>query len=318
MENPYFKYDARFIRSAFDKSFKSHPLDVSAHVHEDGLNSYTLNSKGYRTAEFQPAADLVVAGCSFTFGSGVPQKARWGSVLARHLGVEEVNLGVCAWSTQAIIENIYAYIDKYGPPKTLVCLFPDPSRSPLVAVEGLLEYEDGFDGGRQVVDVMLNRPESYEYLERPKYSKRPHQIEDVIPIELPMYFYLKYVHMLEDYCRSLGVKFIWSTWDSNLTEYLQASTLEEGSPNYKVHGFLCYSELSSKDWGWDVSNHGGGLPADSLSLSKELYSGCHSEAELEFGDNFYIGSDVNMLVHWGVHKHLHVAESFLKSIDLFI
>jgi hypothetical protein len=310
MENPYFKYDSRFLRSVFENTFKEHPTTIVSHVKKDLVNNYRLNSMGYRSEEFQAGSDLVTAGCSFTFGSGVPESQRWGSLVASGLGVEETNLGVCAWSTQAIIENIFAYINKYGAPKKIICLFPDPSRSPLSAVEGFLEYEDGFESGRQVVSVMLDRMESYNYSNKPKYSKRPHQINDVIPIELPMYFYFKYIKMLEAYCEALGVDLMWSTWDKHLGEYLEAESMENS--NYIHHGFRHYTPLGTHGWGWDLSVLGGGVVSNSLEEIKNCYTGCHTESRDLFQDNFHIGTDLGELVHWGVHKHIHIAEQFLK------
>ena len=311
MENPYFKYEARFTREVFENRFKEHPLDVSAHVKADNTNTYRLNSSGYRSDEFRANADIVIAGCSFTFGSGVPEEWRWGSIVSKGLGLKETNLGVCAWSTQAIIENIYAYIEKYGAPKKLYCLFPDPSRSPISSVEGLLEYEDGFEGGRQVVNVMLNRMVDYQYSDKPKYSKRPHQIDDVIPIEVPMYFYFKYIQMLESYCEALGVELLWTTWDNQLSEYLEDR--EYGAPRHELHGFKNYVETGSNSWTWDLSVLGGGVESSKLSEIKKAYNGEYSEHAEKFGDNFYIGTDLGELVHWGVHKHLKISEKFLEA-----
>lgn len=312
-ENPYFRYNARFAREIFENSFKEHPTEVSAHVKLDNINTYRLNSSGYRSDEFGPGAELVVAGCSFTFGSGVPEDWRWGAAVARDLGMKETNLGVCAWSTQLIIENIFAYVKKYGAPKKLLCLFPDPSRSPLSAVEGFLEYDDGFDGDRQVVNVMLERMTDYEYSDKPKYSRRPYQIDDVIPIELPMYFYFKYIQMLEEYCAVSGIELLWSTWDRQLGEYLEDRS--DGQAKHLMHGFRNYVELGSVEWDWDISVEGGGMVATMLEDSKRAYGDCHPDLEKQFGDNFYMGTDVEGLVHWGVHKHVHIAEKFVGAIS---
>lgn len=313
IENPYFKYEPRFTREVFENTFKEHPLEVSAHVKADTTNTYRLNSSGYRSDEFTPNADLVTAGCSFTFGSGVPEEWRWGAIVARNLNLKETNLGVCAWSTQAIVENIYAYIKKYGPPKKLYCLFPDPSRSPLSSVEGFLEYNDGFEGGRQVVNVMLERMVDYEYSNKPKYSKRPYQIDDVIPIELPMYFYFKYIQMLESYCESLNIEFLWTTWDNHLSEYLEDKSY--GQPRHLIHGFKNYLELGASSWDWDLSVLGGGVESSKLSEIKSAYNGEYAEYADKFGDNFHIGTDVGELVHWGIHKHIKISEKFLGAAD---
>lgn len=314
MESPYLKYDERFVKSVFTNDFKSHPLEVVAHVHEDPVNTYRLNSEGYRSDEFEKNAELVTAGCSFTFGSGVPEHMRWGALVAKSLGVKETNLGVCAWSTHAIVQNLFAYFKKYGHPKTLLCLFPDPSRVPLAMVEGFVEYDDGFESGRQVVDVMLDRMDDYDYKHKPKYSKRPHDVNDIVPVEMSLYFYMKHIQMLEDYCNSNGIKLLWTSWDNPLTSYLEGNN--HGPTNYERFGLKNFLPLRASEWDWDVSIQGGGMKRDSIEDSKRAYSGCHAELEKEWGDNFYIGTDVEGLVHWGVHKHVHISEEFSSVLGV--
>jgi hypothetical protein len=63
-------------------------------------DKYFFNSSGYRCAEYNPAAKftLYVAGCSYTFGTGLSDDERWSvllaSMIAKELGIspEEVNL----------------------------------------------------------------------------------------------------------------------------------------------------------------------------------------------------------------------------------
>lgn len=312
MPNPYFSYSDSFNRSIYENSFRSHPLDISAHVKGDLTNSYSLNSSGYRSIEFSESAQLVSAGCSFTFGSGVPEHKRWSSLIATSLGKSEHNLGVCAWSAHAIIENIYAYIAKYGAPEVLVCLFPEPSRMPVPTVGGLIESDEGTATGSEIVNVMLDRLEDASYPNKPKYSKRPHKVDDVIPVELPLYFYFKYIKMLEAYCQTLNIKFLWSTWDRNLSEFLE--TVDHGTENYKFFGLSGYVPMGFSKMSWDVSINGGGMTEDSLEDSKRLYTGCHGQLLSEDGDNFYLGTDRSGLVHWGTHKHAHIAENFLSLL----
>ena len=315
-DNYFLKYGPHFQRSIFSNEFVSHPLELSAHVHEDNTNSYRLNSDGYRTDEFTNNADLVAAGCSFTFGSGVPEASRWGSLVAKELGATETNLGVCAWSTHAIIQNIYAYFKKYGHPKRLLCLFPDTTRLPLSLVKGFWEYDDGFtEDDRQVVNVMLDRIEDYTYKDKPKYIKRPYQVLDILPVEVSLFFYVKYIQMLEDYCNAAGIEFYWSTWDRPMTEYLEASTHDFNVANHAFHGLKNYVPMNYSEWPWDTSHHGGGMSYGSVGEARAAYiNECHGPSG-DKDDNFFIGTDVEGIVHWGTHKHMHIAERFIASIN---
>lgn len=313
MSTKYDRYPEGFSFGLFSNEFAVHPTDVFNHVKEDNVNSYVLNNLGYRSDGFDEFTELLSAGCSFTFGSGVAQGRRWSSIISQNLGLRESNIGVCAWSTQAIIQNIFAYFKKYGHPKVLVCLFPDDTRSVLPSISGFVEYEDAIgQDSFELANVMLDRTNSdYLYKKKTNYSKKPHSASDVIPVELPFYYYLKYIHFLELYCKTAGIQFLWSTWDSELDSYLAKTSMNQIQKNYEYFGFSSYVPLDCSTWEWDVSSYGGGMTSDSLEKSKKLYNGCHPQLRELDGDNFFIGSDLGGLVHWGSHKHAHIAESFL-------
>lgn len=56
---------------------------------------YNMNSWGFRGAE--PVADAALfLGCSMTFGLGMSEQLIWPTLVAQHLGLPCVNLGVCA------------------------------------------------------------------------------------------------------------------------------------------------------------------------------------------------------------------------------
>ena len=90
--------------------------------------TYSLNSKGYRSTEFSKDTDLIFAGCSYTYATGLQDEYIWGNILADSLKMSRSNLGMEGWSTQAIVKNLFAYFEEYGNPKILVCLFPDLQR----------------------------------------------------------------------------------------------------------------------------------------------------------------------------------------------
>ena len=56
--------------------------------------SYKLNSNGFRSEEFDPRADnLVALGCSFTMGIGLPYSDLWPSRVAQALNLKACNFG---------------------------------------------------------------------------------------------------------------------------------------------------------------------------------------------------------------------------------
>lgn len=319
LEKYFDKYDDGFLRGVMSQTFKDHPLDVRAHVQEDNLNTYTLNSRGYRSAELTKNAELVVAGCSFTFGSGVSEERSWGSLVAQGLGLPLTNLGVSSWSTQAIIYNLFAYFKEYGNPKRLLCLFPDDSRALLPMVRGAFEHRDWVTNNGEdfmLLSVMIpprTNPEQRPYSDRAKYSKQPHDWEDILPVELITHNYFQNIHMLQSYCDAAGIEFIWSTWYKPLAYGLESPV--GGRPAYEHHGLSSYLPLHSSSWEWDYSVNGGGMVDSILTEAKLADVSCHSDLAEADGDNFYIGSDgAGKLVHWGSHKHAHIAEKFIEKL----
>ena len=79
----------------------------------DKKNTYSINSKGFRSKEFEPNTDIIFSGCSFTFGVGIPEDAIWGVQVANNLKMSYSNLSIPGDSVMGIINNIYQYFKTY-------------------------------------------------------------------------------------------------------------------------------------------------------------------------------------------------------------
>jgi hypothetical protein len=93
--------------------------------------TYSANSDGYRSAEFKPDPDsknILTAGCSMTYGEGLPFDKTWPEQLKSKINGEVLNLSSTGRSFYTIIDDIYAYIEKYGKPKAIMILFPEHQR----------------------------------------------------------------------------------------------------------------------------------------------------------------------------------------------
>lgn len=274
-------------------------------IYFDKTNLYKLNSLGYRSPEFDGSADILYAGCSNTFGMGVPEDAIWGSVLAKKLGSSYVNLSKQGASTEWIVKNIFSYINTYGHPKEIYCLFPDlfrvllPTDKRILTSQAAGPFKDG-DNPNTIIEAQLYGGGVSGLI--PEYSRLPHDVRDVLPVNFSIYLYAQSILMLSTYCKSHGIKFIWSTWNiptSDMFVELKQKFPEEYS------GFI---ELDSKKW--DNSR--------SFKNKWDTFEDpdCHLDLEKTYGLNFYRGTDdVHGVdhVHTGAHKHAHWAESFLDA-----
>lgn len=255
---------------------------------ERGLNEitdptryYYINSHGFRGKEISGSEDLLIAGCSFTFGSGIPEEKIWGVQVANNMSLSYANLGYPGASILSIINSIFSYFKEYGNPKTLICLFPDLDRIQL-PVDNKIWTSKSDKLNKDLARIFLG--EHHHNL--PKYSKAPHYIENVMPLSVPRWISIKYIQILEQYCKSSGIKLVWSTWENNFLPPL----------------------IESKEFEFLI---------DTSIVEEETNNNCHLELKNEFSNIFDRGSDIEYglnRAHWGVHKHTHYAEIFTKAL----
>lgn len=96
--------------------------------HKPGAITYEFNSEGFRSPEFEPDGELMLAlGCSYTMGIGLPVSDTWPFLLAQQLGMQFANLG---WGG-ASGDYCYRMAEYWIPqlrPRLVVLLNPPESR----------------------------------------------------------------------------------------------------------------------------------------------------------------------------------------------
>lgn len=103
--------------------------------------TYKLNSDGFRSEEFDPAADnLVALGCSFTMGIGLPYKDLWPSLLAHALNLKACNFGWGGASADQCFRLAEYWIPQLKP-KLVVLLNPPRGRLEVIINETTGETE---------------------------------------------------------------------------------------------------------------------------------------------------------------------------------
>lgn len=265
----------------------------------DKENKYRINSKGFRSEEFKKETELVFSGCSFSFGVGIPENAIWGVQIANKLNLSCSNLSIPGDSVMGIINNIYQYFNDYGHPKVLLCLFPDFYRTIIPENSNVLVSETNKNAKYNALTKMYVSNQEY-----PKYSKLPHKIENVISPDISFYYSMQYIKMLEKYCKSNNIKFLWSTWSKSL--YGLLSSRKEFS-NYFVY-------LDSDNW-------------EHINKKDVYYPGCSNHEYLKkmYPKHFDSSTDTEdeayynkLSFHSGAHKNMHWAESFLEKLEEMI
>lgn len=286
----------------------------------DSENTYIRNSKGYRSPEFKEGTELVFAGCSHSFGVGVPEETIWGSIVANTLGLSYANVSSSGKSAYWIVKNLFGYFRKYGNPKILLCYFPNFDR--LVFPENLeIARAYGHRASKKEVEAskltVANTWANYPK-DRPRYSEKPHVAEDVIPVELSWMLNMQAIHSLIQYCKAADIKLLWGTW-----AFSESDLIRETSNVYGMDGFVDtnperWHSLESDDY---YESYHLDIEDSKKCYSDQVCGGhelCHIDLAYKYGRNFHIGTDspYNLrAAHFGIHRHLHIALDFLKYLN---
>lgn len=330
--------DAIFSRSQLEmptpanKSIANNLLDLGDTI------SYNLNNYKFRGPNYVAGVDLLLAGCSFTYGVGVPLDGTWPDLLSKSSGKSYANVSMPGASIEWIIDSIFRYIDTFGKPKSgIVALFPDITRTQTV-VDGVMSrssstsrldflprYEDE-TGEKSLISIYDNSFDASSYL------KKPYPVEETVCMEEVIRRNISKIRDLERYCAAADIKFVWCSWSDitvELVRQLQESDtifnnfeeLNDALSMWESH----FYELTDPEKIVDHKlDHWGGDPARYGCSDEKRYSGnciCFTECHFELADaypgSFHMGLD--RLVnpdnpHYGVHRHIHMADSFYDKM----
>ena len=262
---------------------------------------YKLNSHGYRSDEFDSSQEILVLGCSQTFGQSIPDEFTWSKLFSDSIGKSYARLAQPGDSAQAQVQKAFKYFEEFGHPKIIVASFPSSRLEmpyiPKKIASKLSLSQAEFKEQCQIQQIFL-----YDEIE--KFSKIPHSPEEVLPIEVGIFYTFTFIQILQQYCRSHNIKLIWNIWDDELFfEYVKTNA-SEALENYLHINFREFS-FDDKDGIEYIKN-------------KSIENGyiipeCHKD--LSHHPLFYRAADYNPGVgngHWGIHLNQHIAEHFLQ------
>ena len=280
----------------------SHDIFISPETKTNSEFFYKLNSLNYRSKEFYNSPDIIFSGCSFTYGMGLEENNLWTEMFSKKVGMNGINLGLPGKSVSSIINNIYAYIRDYGKPKHIVCLFPNFNRFELTINKNIMisqrnisedKYNSSplykkteIDSGAYLQDIIMD---SEPLSDKPKYSKKPHIAEDVLPPDLLYWTAIKQILAFEQYCKEANIKLMWTTWDKELN--LAINLIKDRYLNQ-------YTNYVLLDDGYDLDCHQDQMTNEFL---------WENAGDRDRGINYS---------HPGIHFHIHVAEAFYKAMSI--
>ena len=307
------------------------PLPEEYSLDGDSVNTYRMNSHGYRSDEFASGVELLFAGCSVTYGSGVPEKSIWGNYVADTLGVSRFAVAAQGHSVESIVSQLFSYFYEFGNPKILLCLFPDPYRikypidNKVVGIDldsgQIIKRTKNADG--QSFSILQTKY-NYYYNRDINHVKRPYDASVVVSEDMAIYQNIRSIRMLEQYCKATGITLVWSSWQDHVYDEISAADNDQiVFDNYfsmskyvagkyrketKDATVSIFSNVETYDYCKD--NH--------LKIECSCSPSCHRELLEKHGSqNFHNGTDLADGLrhsHPGIHLHAHYAEAFLDNL----
>lgn len=217
------KWDNEDRQTITLKYWEEDSPEVVKNIKDDVI--YTLNNKYFRSQPFEnfnkENINILYAGCSFTFGMGIPDEFLWTTLLSNKIQstqykpVESFNLGFRAFSNYLIVKNIMSFIRNYGKPDFLFVLFPDCARDFIFN-----DIENKYD---YVFPRFFNANGSSKFEVR--YTKN-------FLYETSILKSADLIKFLEDFCLAAGIKLYWTSW------YY---------PDYKIYKKMNFTNLMDTD-----------------------------------------------------------------------
>ncbi len=264
--------------------------------------TFEYNNLGYRGRyDINGEAELLILGCSQTYGTGLPLECTWGDIFSQKTNKKYALLAQEGDSIQAQVYKAFKYFEEFGNPKIIVGVFP-LTRLEYTSIPNKLnrknEKQKTFNKDSAYIEHgFSNRGEPIQL------SVIPHDLDEILPREFYVFYNFMFIQMLEQYCKSNNIILIWNCYqDQGFIDYVQ-SNIPQILKNYLhisyediVPKFLNYDDVipqSLKDFGSDLSH----LYDDRYEYKKLLYRAADFEPGKHGG-------------HWGIYTHRYISDFF--------
>lgn len=260
---------------------------------------YVLNSYGCRSDEFKHE-NILVIGCSHTFGEGLPAEYSWPRILAKNTNKTVANLARSGDSTVTQVRYAFWYFQNFGHPETVIAFLP-LLRMPFPIISKYNKrknYGWSVDGSDYETDMYIMHNDI------DLFAKAPYSLDNILHSASPLYYSNIMIELLVQYCRSHNIQLIFCSWDfGNEMSYrdLDLETIEQSYMN-KYPEFV---HIDQKIYNYSDS-----------SIKPSCHQE-HSEDEL-----FFHAADRKRTMtaggyakpHWGLHTHIHLADFFADKL----
>jgi hypothetical protein len=254
---------------------------------------YSINRKLYRGKDFivDEPSEVLVAGCSQTWGTGLPDNLIWPSLLQEKLKTNGIdNLAQPGKSIRGIVETIFTYFKEIGHPEKIFILLPPLWRFRLPRTPGVFVSSEEHNNDILIDGNVFSQNDS-------KYYKLPLILQEVITEEIAYDQSLMSLRLLEQYCKQFKIFLRYGFWEPDDN--------------------LFFSEIANKNQYYE-----GYTFIDSEWFNKNFFKGKHPDCHKE------LANDVGYRMFWeqandyshhknahiGAHASIHIAEKFYEEV----
>lgn len=275
--------------------------------HEEYVNrtvAYKLNNLGYRGRyDIDGTEDILILGCSQTYGTGLPLEFTWGDIFSNKLNKKYALLAEQGDSIQAQVYKAFKYFEEFKNPSIIVGTFP-MHRIEFPYIPGKLGKHNSSKTKLTSKDFRIMKSFGQKGEPMP-IAKMPYDLEEIMPREFYVFYSFMFIQMLEQYCKSNNIIFIWNCYeDQGFINYLK-----ENIPNILNN----YIQIDNDGIFPFFDNEYDQFPFYDNSCSDDCFYFPKYNKNYEYNDIYYRAADAIMGKepgHWGIHSNKHIAELF--------
>lgn len=219
---------------------KKYVYDNKKYRKPDDEYIYKINRHGFRSKHFSKLSNnkknVVVSGCSVTFGIGLEEELMWINQLleiSQKKDYDCYNLSISGGNVFSIVNNFRVFCDNYGAPEYFIVLAPNFQRSFL--------YDNHSD---LMANILVAPPDSPSF-----NNKTVQKFINMYELEDLVFSSIMSLHMLEYLCEAQNTKLLWSTWHQESSDLAKRVGFKHfiEVPTFSKENPLKYANLENID-----------------------------------------------------------------------
>lgn len=176
--------------------------------------AYTLNHYGFRMQNVPETVDIGAFGCSFTFGTGMPESGMWHYLLGKKQNKAVANFGIAGVSANSVLD-IFLIVSKHVKIKQAVFLLPSFQRFQIAKTN---------DSDNQIYCLNLIPNHNSKLCEC--YGIDSNLIYKALPEEQFLMEVRNKIYLAEHIAQQRNIQLYFTTWDLKSYNFLKLLNLK--------------------------------------------------------------------------------------------